>query len=148
MRMVSKSWVNLLVVADGVPSWSQHQKCRRRREFLVSGISCFLTGAMRSWSWHMKCKRRREFLLSGISSIWCCNILVMAPGTSRGGSGFSATVYSSIWCHDNPGHGTRNCKRRREFLVSGISCFLTGAMRSWSWHQKLQEEGFYYQYEL
>ena len=24
-----------------------------------------------------------------------------------------ASVYDSVWCHDDPGHGTRNCKRWR-----------------------------------
>ena len=55
-----------------------------------------------------------KFLLDQGSFFWTTDcprfgLRVTLPMV-RGKDGFSATVYSSIWRHDNPGHGTRNAR--------------------------------------
>ena len=121
MQMVLKSLVNsrtvlLNIYEDGVPSWSRHQKCKRRREFLVMSISQFLTGATKSWSQHQKCKRRREFLLNGISSIWCHKI---------------------SWSQH------QKCKRSFYFLVMSLFMLQSDAMTSWFMAPEMQEVSLY-----
>ena len=117
--------------------------------------SWFLTGAMRSWSWHQNCKRRREYLVSGISLIWCrkrswsqhqnckrigvVQLLVMSIKPIY--------RYSSTWCcRDNPGHSTKIARGldwykgwKRYFLLAWIYIYILSlhwcCKRSWSWHQ-------------
>ena len=99
IQMVSKSWIDSGAVQtqflkssisadeDGVPSWSQHQKCKRRRQIIMFTLLCLLF-----------------YLVPQ-------EILVMAPEMQEEEVNYN--VYSSMFtllsgATKDPGHGTRN----------------------------------------
>ena len=89
------------MLMDGVPSWSRHQKLQEEE-----GISI---------QWYIL-----NLVLQGI--------LVTAPKIARGGGNFYSVVYPQSGAAGNPGHGTKNCKRRRwDFMMFTL---LSGATRN------------------
>ena len=90
---ICQSWCHeILVTAPEIMRGKNFRNCKNRSwgSDVYKSISQFLTGAMKSWSQHQKLQEEEAFFCVFTiyalvyASVWCHDILVMAPEIARG----------------------------------------------------------------